>query len=97
MHEEFPAGADIRYPGRHRAAIHSTPLTALGPYHQISADGHEKLGALALKMGGVGLPIYAWTDIYSSEVPFCRTIPDCCSQAALAHLKLDMIEKLGCT
>jgi hypothetical protein len=96
MHEEFPDGVFIRYPGRKQFTIHRTALSAMGPYHQVAADGHEKLGALALRMGGVGLPIYAWTDIFSSEVPFARVIPDCRSPSALAHLKLDMIQDLGC-
>jgi hypothetical protein len=58
MREWQPLGAEHRYPGHKKKKIYRHPLSALGPFHEVSSDGHEKLGKQALKMGDVGLPIY---------------------------------------
>ncbi|KAJ7611189.1 hypothetical protein FB45DRAFT_677374, partial [Roridomyces roridus] len=57
MHREVPLGAALRYPGRRKSTTPRTPLSSLGPFHEISSDGHEKLGAQALQMGGIGLSL----------------------------------------
>jgi len=58
MHERFPDGFDKRFPGRDKPRIHRTPLFSAGPFHEISADGHEKISELALHMGNIGIPVY---------------------------------------
>ena len=55
-------GAEHHYPGHKKKKICQHPLSALGPFHEFSLDGHEKLGKQALKMGDVRLPIYGWKD-----------------------------------
>jgi hypothetical protein len=60
MHLNDPDGVDERYPGKKK--IKRARLKAHGTWQELHCDGHEKLGALALQMGGVGLPIYAMRD-----------------------------------
>ncbi|KAJ7239109.1 hypothetical protein C8J57DRAFT_1246149 [Mycena rebaudengoi] len=55
-----PDGVDARYPSRKK--IRRAQLKAHGTWQEIHCDGHEKLGSLALQMGGVGLPIYGMKD-----------------------------------
>jgi hypothetical protein len=55
-----PDGVDERYPGKKKNLMRSTKVH--GTWQEIHCDGHEKLGALALQMGGVGLPIYGMKD-----------------------------------
>ncbi|KAJ7668107.1 hypothetical protein B0H17DRAFT_1142574 [Mycena rosella] len=50
MHQLQPLGAEHRFPGN-KKKVFRQPLSALGPFHEVSSDGHEKLGQQALKMG----------------------------------------------
>jgi hypothetical protein len=59
-----------------RTGITRVPLDCLGPWHQLHWDGHEKVGSQALDMGGVGLPVYAGKDHFSSFVPIMRVLPN---------------------
>lgn len=95
MREHFPHGAEKRYPGRNKSKVNRQPLSALGPYHEIAADGHEKIGAQALQMGGLGLPIYAYRDKWTGRVAKIDVVPDCRSAGAVGHLYLDLLEDLG--
>ncbi|KAF7302852.1 hypothetical protein MKEN_01247400 [Mycena kentingensis (nom. inval.)] len=95
MNREFPMGAQIRYPGRKKSQVFRTPLAAFGPYHEISADGHEKLGAQALQMGGVGLPIYALKDKWTAELLKMDVVPNDRTNAAIGHLFLDFVAEKG--
>ncbi|KAJ6477985.1 hypothetical protein DFH09DRAFT_1253423 [Mycena vulgaris] len=60
-----PDGVDARYPGRKK--IKRAQLKAHGTWQEIHCDGHEKLGALALQMGDVGLPIYGMKDKWGMD------------------------------
>jgi hypothetical protein len=97
MYEEFPEGPALRFPGRMKPKKKRVALAALGPFHQVCGDGHEKLGALALRMGTVGLPIYGFRDMWSGEALLLKTIPNCRTAAALGHLLLDFWSDTGCT
>lgn len=88
-----PEGFEKRFPGSRR--IVRVPLTAFGPFHEIASDGHLKLGSQALKMGPVGLPIYAMKDKWSDCVPFMVTAPNVQTEAAVGHLYLDFVEEQG--
>ncbi|KAJ7222731.1 hypothetical protein B0H12DRAFT_1078233 [Mycena haematopus] len=66
MLEHFGDGFNARYPGRKKTTVVRQSLSALGPFHEVSADGHEKLSAQALKMGDIGFPIYAWKDKWTA-------------------------------
>ena len=63
---------------------------------QLHWDGHEKMGSQALDMGGVGLPIYAGKDQFSSFVPIMRVIPNVRLGNTIGHFFLDVIEEYGC-
>lgn len=95
MREHFPDGAEKRFPGKKKFKVNRQPLSALGPYHEISGDGHEKIGALALQMGGLGFPIYAYRDKWTGQLPQIDVVPDSRSPGAVGHLYLDLLEKLG--
>ncbi|KAJ7842433.1 hypothetical protein B0H13DRAFT_2239371 [Mycena leptocephala] len=95
MHEWNPLGAERRYPGHKKHKIYRHPLSALRPFHEVSSDGHEKIGAQALKMGDVGLPIYGWKDKWTADLLKMNVVPNCRSNAAIGHLFLDFIEEYG--
>ncbi|KAJ7291675.1 hypothetical protein C8J57DRAFT_1588176 [Mycena rebaudengoi] len=50
MLEHFPLGFDNRFPGKKKSAIPRVGLNSNGPFHEVSSDGHEKLGKQALDM-----------------------------------------------
>ncbi|KAJ7599776.1 hypothetical protein C8J56DRAFT_999559 [Mycena floridula] len=95
MHDYFPLGFEKRFPGQKKSTIPHVGLTAIGPFHEISADGHEKLGALALKMGDIGLPIYGYKDKWSDVLVKLIVVPDCRTAAAVGHIYLDFVEEVG--
>ncbi|KAJ7708008.1 hypothetical protein B0H14DRAFT_3119448 [Mycena olivaceomarginata] len=74
--------------------IYRHPLSALGPFHEVSSDGHEKLGQQALKMGDVGLPIYGWKDKWTAYLLKLAVVPNCRTNAAIGHLFLDFLEEI---
>ncbi len=96
MHEECDEGFTNRMPGS-RNQITRKPLTALGPNHQISADGHEKLNAQALDMGGVGLSIYGFRDMWTGYMHKLQVLPNSRDGATIGHVYLDLAEELGGT
>ncbi|KAJ7512435.1 hypothetical protein B0H11DRAFT_2151906 [Mycena galericulata] len=96
MHDHFDAGFTLRFPGHKKNLIPRVGLSAMGPYHEISADGHEKLSAQALQMGELGLPIYAYKDKWSDYLLLLRLIPNSRTAAAVGHLFLDLVEEGGC-
>lgn len=49
---------------------------AIGPNYQHHADGHDKLNAQALAMGGVSLPIYGIKDQWASLLLDLVVIPN---------------------
>ncbi|KAJ7453495.1 hypothetical protein FB451DRAFT_1050178 [Mycena latifolia] len=94
MHELNPLGAESRFPGKQKKVFRQ-PLSALGPFHEISSDGHEKLGQQALKMGDIGLPIYGFKDKWTADLLKINVVPNCRTNAAIGHLFLDFLEEIG--
>ncbi|KAJ7149797.1 hypothetical protein C8R43DRAFT_1096870 [Mycena crocata] len=88
-----PDGVDARYPGRKK--IKRAQLKAHGTWQEIHCDGHEKLGALALQMGGVGLPIYGMKDKWDAALLYLATIPDDRHADVIGHVFLDFVEEYG--
>ncbi|KAF7301184.1 hypothetical protein MIND_00682900 [Mycena indigotica] len=80
-----------------KTQIHRTPLSALGPFHEICSDGHEKLGAQALQMGGIGLPIYAFKDKWTAKLLKINVVPNDRTNAAIGHLYLDFVAETSGT
>ncbi|KAK7034908.1 hypothetical protein R3P38DRAFT_2911966 [Favolaschia claudopus] len=95
MREHFPLGFENRFPGNKKSPIPRTALNACGPFHEISSDGHEKLGKQALDMGDIGLPIYGYKDKRSDDIPLMSFVPNSRTAAAIGHLFLDFIEAAG--
>ncbi|KAJ7837937.1 hypothetical protein B0H13DRAFT_2239812 [Mycena leptocephala] len=83
MLEHFGDGFNARYPGRKKVTIAT-----------ISADGHEKLAAQALKMGDIGFPIYAWKDKWTAYFLRIAVVPDCRTAGAVGHLYLDFLDEI---
>ncbi|KAH9831935.1 uncharacterized protein C8Q71DRAFT_714725, partial [Rhodofomes roseus] len=84
-------------------AISGTPLPrrviasfALGPMYEVHCDGHDKLGALALQMGGVALPIYGYKDKCSSVCIQLVIIPNNRKADVVGHTYCDWVSELGC-
>ena len=97
MHDPDPQGIgfDQRYPGVKKKNLMRGSLSAIGPFHEISADGHEKLSAQALQMGEIGLPIYGYKDKWADNIIKLSLIPDCQMAGALGHLFLNFVEEIG--
>ncbi|KAF7358816.1 hypothetical protein MSAN_01221100 [Mycena sanguinolenta] len=92
MHLNDPEGVDARYPGK---KIKCTQLKAHGTWQEIHCDGHEKLGALALQMGGVALLIYGMKDKWGDEILHLVVVPDDHNSDAIGHVVLDFFELYG--
>ena len=95
MKDLTPEGFDLWHPGAKKALIPELPLLLLGPYQEISVDGHEKLNAQALQMGDISIPIYAYRDKWSGFIIKLIAVPDSRSAAPLGHLYLDLIAECG--
>ncbi|KAF8192833.1 hypothetical protein K438DRAFT_2134345 [Mycena galopus ATCC 62051] len=95
MLEHFPMGFDHRFPGKKKSVIPRTGLNSNGPFHEVSCDGHEKLGKLALDMGDIGLPIYGYKDKWTDTVLFLSFVPNSRTSGAIGHLFLDFIKEIG--
>ncbi|KAJ7071774.1 hypothetical protein B0H15DRAFT_793339 [Mycena belliarum] len=82
------ANQDFLVPRQHRS-----PLNALGSWHQEHADGHEKLGEQALRIGkGIHLPIYGSKDQYTAWLHALLLMPNVRRANSIAHYFLDLVE-----
>ncbi|KIJ43852.1 hypothetical protein M422DRAFT_60274 [Sphaerobolus stellatus SS14] len=52
------------------------PCDPLGIWHSVSSDGHEKLSRLALNMGVISLPIYAFKEKWSDYLLYIVITPN---------------------
>jgi hypothetical protein len=77
MHDHYPGGFERCFPGYKKRVITRISLSAIGPFHEVSADGHKKLSQQALHMGEIGLPIYAYKDKWSDTLLMINVVPDC--------------------
>ena len=96
MHEEFDAGFTTRFPGKKNIHIPCKTLTAMGPFHEVSSDGHKKLAQLALRMGEIGLLMYGYKDKWTDRVLYLKLLPNCRTAAAFGHFFLDFVLATGC-
>lgn len=92
MRQYSPTGAERRFPGARKGVIRR-PLTSIGPFREISADGHEKLNQQALRMGNLSVPIYGYRDKWSGYILKLCVVPDARKAAVIGHLYLDLIEE----
>ncbi|KAJ7902398.1 hypothetical protein B0H13DRAFT_1882523 [Mycena leptocephala] len=80
-----------------KTRIYRHPPSTLGPFHEVSSDGLEKIGQDALKMGDIGLPIYGWKDKWNTDLLKINVVPNSRTKAAIGHLFLDFVEEYGGT
>ncbi|TEB21975.1 hypothetical protein FA13DRAFT_1671170, partial [Coprinellus micaceus] len=95
MHAIAPEGFTLREPGSKKKLLPRVALLSFGPFHEISADGHEKLNAQALRMGDISLPIYAYRDKWSGFILKLLLLPDSRLSGAIGHVYLDLVEEYG--
>jgi len=86
-----PEGLSQRFPGANQ--VRRSALVAIGPNYQHHADGHDKLNAQALAMGGVSLPIYGIKDQWSSLLLHLVVVPNNRLATTVGHVYLDSVEK----
>ncbi|KAF8586207.1 hypothetical protein K439DRAFT_1557418 [Ramaria rubella] len=91
MHDNWDDQFDNRYPVG-RSKPQRGHLTSVGPWHEISADGHEKIGVAALNMGGVGLPCYTFCDKWSGAPLRLVVVPNDHLAVVIGHVYLDLVE-----
>jgi len=95
LHDNFESEFDKWMIGS-KTGITQVLLDCLGPWHQLHWDGYEKIDSQALDMGGVGLPVYAGKDQFSSFVPIMQVLPNVHLGDTIGYLFLDMVEDHGC-
>jgi hypothetical protein len=66
---------------------------SIGPNHQHHANGHEKLNAQALNMGGIGLNIYGIKDQWSLFILHLVVVPNNRLASTIGHVYLDYVDK----
>ncbi|KAJ7067573.1 hypothetical protein C8F01DRAFT_1247932 [Mycena amicta] len=89
-----PEGAEIRFPGRKKPKKKRGQLKAVGIMEEVHCDGHEKLGAIALRLGPVGFGIYGFRD-HTGRVLHLDVVPNDRNQITIAHVYLDFVEETG--
>ncbi|KAH9920494.1 hypothetical protein B0H21DRAFT_701959 [Amylocystis lapponica] len=88
-----PNAVDEWYPGKKK--IPRAKLNAIGPFHEINCDGHDKLGSLALKMGPIGIPIYGMKDKWSGAILHLVVVPNNRLATTIGHVYLGFAESFG--
>ncbi|KAJ7085205.1 hypothetical protein B0H15DRAFT_783311 [Mycena belliarum] len=92
LRDNFDDEFEARFIGKKRSQ-HRSPLNALGSWHQEHADGHEKLGEQALRIGkGIHLPIYGSKDQYTAWLHALLLMPNVRRANSIAHYFLDLVE-----
>lgn len=83
-----PEGFEHRDPVAKK--IQRKPLTAAGPNHEWSGDGHEKLAAL-------GFPVWGIRDKWSGKWLGLWCVPSARHKVVVAYLFLSLVHELGGT
>lgn len=68
--------------------VHQQPVVALGPHHQWSGDGHDKLNKIRFL-------IWAIQEVWSRLWLGLWVVPDNCLKVVIAYLYLHLVYKLG--
>lgn len=87
MRKQDPEGFANREPTTGKKVLRS-PLIALGPHHEWSADGHDKLAKL-------GFPIYGIRDKWCGRWLGLWVVPNNRLKLAVAFLYLSLVKELG--
>lgn len=86
MRQQDPEGFAQREPGNKR--IIRQPLVKLGPHHEWSGDGHDKLAK-------IGFPIWGVRDVWSGKWLGLWVIPNNRLKKAIGYLYLSLVAELG--
>ncbi|KAK6975009.1 hypothetical protein R3P38DRAFT_3412060 [Favolaschia claudopus] len=87
--------SDLRRPGRRSGPKKRGALDAIGIFQEIHADGHEKVGEKALRMGaGIGIDIYGMRD-HVGKLLWMVAVPNSRLSDTIGHVFLDMVSKYG--
>jgi len=86
MRHHDPGGFKLREPTAKK--ITREPLVALGPHHEWSGDGHDKLTS-------IGFPIWGVRDKWSGKWLGLWVVPNNRLKSAVAYLYLSTIESIG--
>ncbi|KAG6372147.1 hypothetical protein JVT61DRAFT_8557 [Boletus reticuloceps] len=86
MRQHDPTGFELRDPTVKK--ILRQPLVALGPHHEWSGDGHDKLSS-------IGFPIWGIRDKWSGKWLGLWVVPNNRLKTAIAYLYLTTIENVG--
>jgi hypothetical protein len=84
---QHPEGFSIREPSSGKK-IHRIPLVVIGPHHEWSADGHDKLSKL-------GFPIWGARDKWSARWLGLWVVPNNRRKVAITYLYLSLVKRLG--
>ena len=95
MHDNDDIGPNVRNPQSKSRKIIRGKLESLGIWHEVSVDGHEKLGDKALQMGLVGFHIYGARDKWSGKVLLLTVLPSSRFAEAIGHVYLDFCVEYG--
>ncbi len=96
MQENDPIGSSLRNPQvRRRGGVTRKVLTSRGIWHEVSVDGHEKLGHLALQMGAVGFHIYGFREKWSGKALHFVCVPNARVALVVGHIYLDFVLEHG--
>ncbi len=95
MHDNDDIGPAVRNPQSKSRKIIRGKLESLGIWHELSVDGHEKLGDKALQMGLVGFHIYGARDKWSGKVLMLIVLPSSRFAEAIGHVYLDFCVEYG--
>ncbi|KAF8486785.1 hypothetical protein DFH94DRAFT_796573 [Russula ochroleuca] len=87
MHVQDPDGFTICEPSAHKK-VFRVPLVSLGPHHEWSADGHDKLTKL-------GFPIWGIRDKWSGKWLGLWVVPNNRLKVTIGYLYLLLVKKLG--
>ncbi|KIK32618.1 hypothetical protein CY34DRAFT_18913 [Suillus luteus UH-Slu-Lm8-n1] len=86
MRQHEPDGFAQR--GLSKKKISRQPLVSLGPHHQWSGDGHDKLSR-------IGFPIWAIRDQWSGKWLGMWVVPNNRLKTSIAYLYLSLVHELG--
>ncbi|KAK7690805.1 hypothetical protein QCA50_005905 [Cerrena zonata] len=81
-----PDGFAVRLPTAKK--ISRRPIVCLGPHHEWSADGHDKLAK-------IGFPIWGVRDVWGGKWLGLWVVPNNRLKLAVAYLYLQLVEELG--
>ena len=96
MKEYFPGDFLKRFPGKKSIHQHRTAQNSIGPYREISSDGHEKNSLSGLRMGSIGLSFYGYKDKWTADILSLIVAPECRTAAVGGHIFLDFIGHVCC-